>query len=176
MYRDDFKSMYIHYMYIHVYLNSILNERMEIEKELQQTRFKSNLHKAMLNLMFTASWVGCRQQRFFKEHDLSPQQYNVLRILRGQKGNPITMNGIQERMIDRSSNASRLIDKLQEKELADRITCEKDRRQVDIVITQKGLALLEELDPEIDDVESAYGNITDEEAVELNRILNKLRG
>ena len=149
---------------------------MEIEKEIQQTNFKSQKHKAVLNILFTASWLGCQQQRFFKEHDLSPQQYNVLRILRGQKGNPITVNGIQERMIDRSSNASRLIDKLKEKKLTERITCENDRRQVDIVITKLGLSLLKEIDVEMEDEENNLGKITIKEAEELNRILDKLRG
>ena len=149
---------------------------MEIEKEIQQSKFKSHKHKAVLNIFFTSGWLSCHQQRFFKEHGLSPQQYNVMRILRGQKGNPITINGIQERMLDKSSNASRLIDKLTEKEFADRVVSKIDRRQVDIIITEKGLALLKKIDIEIDSLENSYSNITEKEAEELNRILDKLRG
>jgi DNA-binding MarR family transcriptional regulator len=149
---------------------------MEIEKEIQQAKFKSHKHKAVLNIFFTSGWLSCHQQRFFKEHGLSPQQYNVMRILRGQKGNPITINGIQERMLDKSSNASRLIDKLTEKKFADRVVSKIDRRQVDIIITEKGLALLKKIDIEIDSLENSYSNITEKEAEELNRILDKLRG
>jgi len=149
---------------------------MELEKEIQQAKFKSNKHKAVLNIFFTSGWLSCGQQRFFKEHGLSPQQYNVMRILRGQKGNPITINGIQERMLDKSSNASRLIDKLTEKKLADRVISKVDRRQVDIIITEKGLALLGKIDLEIENMENSYSNITEKEAQELNRILDKLRG
>ena len=149
---------------------------MEIEKEIQQAKFKSHKHKAVLNIFFTSGWLSCHQQRFFKEHGLSPQQYNVMRILRGQKGNPITINGIQERMLDKSSNASRLIDKLTEKEFVDRVVSKIDRRQVDIIITEKGLALLKKIDVEIDSLENSYSNITEKEAEELNRILDKLRG
>jgi len=148
---------------------------MELEKEIQQTKFKSERHKAVLNIVFTSSWIACQQMRFFKDHDLSPQQYNVMRILRGQKGKPITVNGIQERMLDKNSNASRLIDKLKEKKLAERVICEKDRRQVDIIITNKGLELLKKIDMVIDDIENLYTTITEKEAEELNRILDKLR-
>jgi len=152
------------------------NQIMKIEKEIQQEHFKSKKHKAVLNIFFTSSWLGCQQQRFFKEHELSPQQYNVLRILRGQKGKPITVNGIQERMLDKSSNASRLIDKLKEKKLVERVICENDRRQVDIIISEKGLKLLSNLDKEIEYLENSYSLITDKEAEELSRILDKLRG
>lgn len=149
---------------------------MELEKEIQQTKFKSQKHKAILNVFVTSGWLSCQQQRFFKEHGLSPQQYNVMRILRGQKGSPITINGIQERMLDKSSNASRLIDKLTEKKLADRVISKVDRRQVDIIITEKGLSLLKKIDSEIENMENSYSNITEKEAQELNRILDKLRG
>jgi DNA-binding MarR family transcriptional regulator len=148
---------------------------MEIEKEIQQTKFKSNKHKAVLNILFTAGWLGCEQQRFFKDYDISPQQYNVMRILRGQKGKPITVNGIQERMLDKSSNASRLVDKLKEKKLVDRLTCQEDRRQVDIVITDRGFALLLEIDKKIDESEESYSHLTEKEAEQLSDLLDKLR-
>jgi DNA-binding MarR family transcriptional regulator len=148
---------------------------MELEKEIQQHKFRSEQHKAVLNILLTASWLGCRQQRFFKEHDLSPQQYNVLRILRGQKGKALSVNGIQDRMLDKSSNASRLVDKLQEKKLVERIICKADRRQVDIMITKKGLELLGIIDEELEGEEKTFGEITGKEASELNRILDKLR-
>ena len=163
-------------MYIHIFVLEIKSLIMELEKEIQQAKFKSHKHKAVLNVFFTSGWLSCQQQRFFKEHGLSPQQYNVMRILRGQKATPITINGIQERMLDKSSNASRLIDKLTEKKLADRVVSTVDRRQVDIIITEKGLALLKKIDSEIENMENSYSNITEKEAQELNRILDKLRG
>ena len=149
--------------------------RMELEKEIQQTRFRNQKHKALLNIVFTASWITCSQQRNFKDYGLTPQQYNVLRILRGQKGNPISVNGIQERMLDRSSNASRLIDKLLDKHLVNRIVCPNDRRQMEITVTEKGLELLAAMDDKINEAESTFGSLTEDEAMELNRLLDKMR-
>lgn len=149
--------------------------RMELEKEIQQTKFRNERHKAVLNILFTASWLQCRQQRLFKQYGLTPQQYNVLRILRGQKGTPITVNGIQERMLDRSSNASRLIDKLKEKQLVTRLECPTDRRQMDIQITHEGLELLKRMDGQMDATEASFGVMTEKDAAELNRILDRMR-
>ncbi len=163
-------------MYVHIFVAVLKSIIVKLENEIQQSKFKSAKHKAVLNIFFTSGWLGCNQQRFFKEHGLSPQQYNVMRILRGQKGNPVTINGIQERMLDRSSNASRLIDKLSEKKLVERVISKIDRRQVDILITEKGLTLLKKIDTEIDTMENTYSKITEAEAEELSRILDKLRG
>lgn len=149
--------------------------RMELEKEIQQTTFRSERHKAVLNILFTASWLQCRQQRLFKQYALTPQQYNVLRILRGQKGKAITVNGIQERMLDRSSNASRLIDKLKEKKLVTRMECSTDRRQMDIQITSEGLDLLKRMDGQMDATEASFGIMTEADAAQLNRILDRMR-
>lgn len=149
--------------------------RMELEKEIQQTTFRSERHKAVLNILFTASWLQCRQQRLFKQYALTPQQYNVLRILRGQKGKAITVNGIQERMLDRSSNASRLIDKLKEKNLVTRMECSTDRRQMDIQITPEGLDLLKRMDGQMDATEASFGIMTEADAAQLNRILDRMR-
>lgn len=148
---------------------------MELEKEIQQTKFRSERHKAVLNILFTASWLQCQQQRLFKEYGLTPQQYNVLRILRGQKGTPISVNGILERMLDRSSNASRLIDKLKEKNLASRLECKNDRRQMDILITPEGLDLLKKMDNEIDQTEQGFGALSESDAATINRILDQMR-
>jgi DNA-binding MarR family transcriptional regulator len=148
---------------------------MKLEDEIQQKNFKNAKHRAMLNLLFTASWLQCMQSRFFKEYGLSQQQYNVLRILRGQKGQAISVNGIQERMLDRSSNASRLIDKLKEKKLVERVVSKNDRRQMDIIINKTGLDLLQTIDEEMNDFETSIGKITEKEADELNRLLEKIR-
>lgn len=148
---------------------------MILEHEIQQTKFSSHKQKATLNIIFTAGWLRCNQARLFKAHGISGEQYNVLRILRGQKGNPIGVNGIQERMLDKNSNASRLIDKLKEKNLVDRVGCKSDRRSVEIFITQAGTELLHRLDAVIDEQESKLIKLSEEEANQLNILLDKLR-
>jgi DNA-binding MarR family transcriptional regulator len=146
-----------------------------LEEEIQQTTFSSIKQKVVLNLMFTSNWLRAGQMRLFKQHGISPEQFNVLRILRGQKGNAIGVNKIQERMLDKNSNASRLIDKLNEKELVDRIGCKSDRRQVEVFITEKGLDLLASLDEIIEREEKSSVNLSTSESEELNKLLNKLR-
>ena len=122
---------------------------MKIEEEIKQSPFKDEYTKAVVNLLFTQSYLVSRQSRIFKPHDISAEQYNVLRILRGRSPKPITVSSIQERMLNKMSNASRLVEKLKQKEMVRRTECPKDRRQVDVVITEKGLDLLELLDKEV---------------------------
>lgn len=149
---------------------------MKIEEEIKQKAFKNEFQKAMINILFTSGWLEHKQTQFFKQWGISPQQYNVLRILRGQNNNPITVASIQERMMDKMSNASRLVEKLKQKNLIDRKECKTDRRQVDIIITKKGLDLLSEIDNYINEHEKIMKNLSKDEALELNRILDKLRG
>jgi DNA-binding MarR family transcriptional regulator len=124
--------------------------------------------------LFTAGWISNDHHRFFKKYDISSQQFNILRILRGQNGNPASMGLLQDRMLDRMSNASRLVEKLKQKGLVDRSECIIDRRQVDVLITRKGLDLLDEIGPKLDS--NLIENITNDEALTLNKILDKLRG
>jgi DNA-binding MarR family transcriptional regulator len=147
---------------------------MRLEEAIKQKEFKTKQQRAFLNLIFTACHLNLEQTRFFKPYQLSAQQYNVLRILRGQNGKPVTIGLIQERMLDIQSNASRLIDKLEVKKLVLRNVCPKDKRQMDITITAKGLDILKELDVTLDTKESSIA-LTDEEADLLNNLLNKLR-
>jgi len=147
---------------------------MGLEEEIKQKEFKTKQQRAFLNLIFTAGHLSLAQTRFFKTFNLSAQQYNVLRILRGQNGNPFTIGLIQERMLDVQSNASRLIDKLEEKKLVLRIVCPKDKRQMDITITKNGLEILNEIDDKLDTHENKI-ILTDEEADVLNDLLNKIR-
>ena len=147
---------------------------MGLEEEIKQKEFKSKQQRAYLNLIFTACHLNLEQTRFFKPYQLSSQQYNVLRILRGQNGKPITIGLIQERMLDVQSNASRLIDKLEEKKLVLRVDCPKDKRQMDITITVNGLEILKELDDKLNNKESSI-LLTDTEADLLNDLLNKIR-
>jgi DNA-binding MarR family transcriptional regulator len=149
--------------------------KMRIEDEIQQQKFTGYKQKAVINLAFTAGWLRCMHTRLFKNYGISPEQFNVLRILRGQKGNAIGVNGIQERMLDKNSNASRLIDKLKDKKLVDRVSCENDRRQVEIFITENGLTLLAEMDGVIAEQEEQSINLTETEAEHLNILLDKLR-
>lgn len=126
-------------------------------------------------MMYTASLMSVHQQRFFRDFDLTVQQYNVLRILRGQKNRAIGVNSIGERMIDQTSNASRLVEKLRQKGLTDRKTCPDDRRQVEVTITIKGLDLLSQIDKQMEQLFSAFNAISTEEADTLNSLLDKLR-
>lgn len=150
---------------------------MKIEDEIKQKSFSSPYQKMMLNIYFTSSWFGTQTARILKPYRLTLQQYNVLRILRGQHTKPASVGLIQERMLDKSSNASRLIDKLLLKKLVDRKTCPSDRRQMEIRITQKGLDLLAELDNKMSFPEvNASENVTAEEALLVSDILDRLRG
>lgn len=149
---------------------------MKIEEIIKSNVALSDAKKVILNLMYTQNVVGDKFYELLKPHDLSSEQYNVLRILRGQKGAPANMCVIQERMIAKNSNTTRLIDKLLLKELVTREVCPENRRKMEILITNKGLKLLEELDPSVTEHEQLFiSNLTAEEALELNRLLEKYR-
>lgn len=147
-----------------------------LEVAIQQAEFKDVYTKGVVNLLFTHSYMVGFQSALFKPHDLSPEQYNVLRILRGQQGKPATVAAIQDRMLNKMSNASRLIDKLLAKELVKRDTCPANRRQVDVAITDKGEKLLELLEEQVTEVNRTAMHLTEEEVVQLNALLDKLRG
>ena len=149
---------------------------MEIGEEIKQSKFSSEYQKLMINLGFTASWAERITSSKLKSFKLTPQQFNILRILRGQHGNPATINLLTERMIDKSSNASRLVDKLIVKDLVSRRECPSDRRQVDVSITKKGLDLLAKIDKEEEEWIKEFKGLSIAEAKELNKLLDKLRG
>ncbi|GAB4135263.1 MAG: MarR family transcriptional regulator [Bacteroidia bacterium] len=130
-----------------------------------------------VNILFTASWLSNRNSRVMKPHGITLQQYNVLRILRGQHPNPASVGLIQERMLDKSSNASRLTDKLVLKKLVERKICPDDRRQMDVKISQKGLDLLAKLDADMKELDKEINsNLTEQEAKIVGELLDKLRG
>lgn len=149
---------------------------MKIEEEIKQRPFKDGYAKAVVNLLFTQSYLVSRQSRIFKPHDISAEQYNVLRILRGRFPKPITVSSIQERMLNKMSNASRLVEKLKQKEMVKRTECPEDRRQVDVSITEKGLDLLELLDKEVKQFNMETIHLDKDEVEQLNDLLDKLRG
>ena len=148
---------------------------MSIGEDIHQKKFTSEFAKVLINVQYTDCWLGRKYQNLFKPHGLTTPQYNVLRILRGQYPNPSTVNLLIERMIDKSSNASRIVDRLEEKGLVDRRPCENDRRAVDVVISTGGLETLEILDTEMLELEKSIEGLSLEEAVQLNMLLDKIR-
>lgn len=149
---------------------------MKIEEEIKQSNFKSPHQKAYINTVYTANWLQLRQSACFKPFGITLPQYNVLRILRGQFPKPATVNLIIERMLDKTSNASRIVDKLEAKELVTRTQCPSDRRTVDILITDKGLKLLKKMDVMEGGEAVGITNLSEEEAIQLSHLLDKIRG
>lgn len=147
----------------------------KLEKAIKQEKFTSNYQRLMVNVAYTNSYLSTIIAARLKPYDLSMQQYNVLRILRGQHPKPVSVNSITERMIDKMSNASRLVEKLRKKSLIERNKCESDRRQVDVSLTQKGLDTLQELDDIIANVEGTLKHLTEEEVKTLNNLLDRIR-
>ncbi|MEB2784894.1 MarR family winged helix-turn-helix transcriptional regulator [Algoriphagus persicinus] len=148
----------------------------KIEDAIQQKEFKDPFNKLVVNILYTQSYLTTAQNGLFKPHDISPEQYNVLRILKGQARVPTTVSSIQERMLNKMSNASRLVEKLKSKGLVIRTECPNDRRQVDILITQKGLDLLQALRPQVEEANRNFIHLNLEEIDTLNELLDKMRG
>ena len=148
----------------------------KIEEAIQQKQFKDPFNKAVVNLLYTNSYLVTSQNALFKPYGISPEQYNVLRILRGQNGVPTTVSSIQDRMLNKMSNASRLVEKLKVKGLVKRSECPNDRRQVDVLITDEGLKVLAELQVKVEQGNKDFVNLTLEEVNLLNDLLDKLRG
>jgi len=136
------------------------------------SKFLNNKIKALINIKYTANWINSQENDFFKQYGISPQQFNILRILRGAN-EPIKVQVIKDRMIERAPNATRLMDKLCDKQFIERIRCDHDRRVVYISISKQGLELLQTIDANIklDFIE----NLSEEEAEQLNYLLDKLR-
>ncbi len=159
---------------LHLYLQ--IRIQMKIEEEIKSTVELSLAKKVILNLSFSRSIVADRFLEILKPFDLSSEQYNVLRILRGQKGKPANMSVIQERMISKNSNTTRLVDKLIVKEFVIRKICPSNKRKMEITITEKGLLILEKLDPIVIEHENNLAsNLTTEELTQLNNLLEKYR-
>lgn len=148
---------------------------MSLEDDIQQEKFLNEHEKAAVNILFTGSWLHNINSSRLRQHDITPEQFNVLRILRGSHPKPMMLADITCRMIDKNSNATRLVEKLRQKDLVKREICESNRRQVDISITEKGLAVLKNIDTEESLWLATFKNISKTEASELNRILDKLR-
>ncbi len=148
---------------------------MTLETAIKQNKFANPYHKLLVNITYTANWLMNRQMEILRPFDLSPQQYNVLRILKGSHPAPMRVQDISERMLDKTSNTSRLIDKLAAKQFVFKRLCRNDRRAVDIVITDSGLGLLEKTTPLIVSLESLLHHVNPEEADKLSELLDSLR-
>lgn len=151
-------------------------ETVKLEDEIKQKVFVTPRNKLAVNLLYTSNWLNDHYTHFFKGTDLTVQQYNVLRILRGQLPNYCNLKLIKERMLDRSSDASRIVDKLVAKELVIRNHCPSDRRRVNLLISEKGLDLLTSLAFIDEAPKTVFKHLTDEEVNHLNSLLDNLRG
>ncbi len=148
----------------------------EIEKEIQQRQFSNEFTKALINVMFTSSWFNHQMLQVLKPYGLSHEQFNILKILRGQSPNPATIKQIAERMIHRDTNVSRMVQKLHSRGLVRRYSCESDRRAVDIYITEPGLDLLRDCSKRVARLILELKSLNEGEALALNNLLDKMRG
>ena len=148
---------------------------MKIEEEIKQQKFLSGHQKALINLLYTASWLQGRQQDFFKPFGITAQQFNILRILKGQHPKSISATEIKARMLDRNSDVSRLLDRLVAKALISKKACPNDKRATDVNITDTGLQLLSNLDQYQREIDGVLA-LTEEEALQLSTLLDKARG
>jgi DNA-binding MarR family transcriptional regulator len=147
---------------------------MGIEKDISQSKFRNEYQKATINLIYTFNWMNERIKTMLDKYDITPQQFNILRILRGA-GKPISTLQIRQRMLDKMSDTSRIVDRLLKKELVRKVICEGDRRLVDVTISESGLKLLESIDAHQDDMDSVFKNLDEEQAATLNILLDKIR-
>jgi DNA-binding MarR family transcriptional regulator len=149
---------------------------MKIEEEIKQKKFKSAEQKALINLIYTSNWLQAKQQDFFKSFGITGQQFNIMRILRGQHPNSISATEIKSRMLDRNSDVSRLLDRLMLKNLIAKSTCPSDKRATDVSITDEGLELLKVIEKKEKEGAAPVLALSDEEAEQLSNLLDKSRG
>lgn len=150
---------------------------MGIKEQIKQRKpFKSEYHKAHINVLYTASWIGQYSAQALKPFKISWQQFNILRILKGRHPEPATIKELSERMIDKSSNASRLVDKLRIKGLVDRVYCSEDRRRVHITLTEAGQDILLQASEQMENkLQHLMEGLSIKEAAQLNNLLDKIR-
>jgi DNA-binding MarR family transcriptional regulator len=147
---------------------------MGIEQDIQQPNFRNEFQKMGINLLFTANWLNEQIGKMLSEEGVTQQQYNILRILRGS-ATPLSTLKIRERMLDKMSDTSRIVDRLIAKELVIKNTCEKDKRLVDITLSPKGLDLVDQLDQFNERIDALLRGINESEAITMNQILDKIR-
>jgi len=148
---------------------------MGIEKDIQQSKFRNAHQKASINLIYTMAWVKDKTKEIFDAEDITSQQFNILRILRGSFPQPLSTLQIRERMLEKMSDTSRIVDRLILKGLVKKVVCKNDRRLVDVIITDKGKKLLERLDSRQDEMDQVLGNLSEKDANILSDLLDKIR-
>ena len=148
---------------------------MGIEKDIHQPTFRNARQKAMINVIYTYGWLIERIKNSLAKDDITHQQFNILRILRGSAPKPLSTLQIRERMLDKMSDTSRIVDRLIVKELVKKTVCNKDKRLVDVTITDKGLKLLKKLDAEHDVMDNILCSLSESESEQLSHLLDKLR-
>ena len=148
---------------------------MSIEKDISQDKFRNVYQKASINLIYTVGWMRERTRQFFDAEEITPQQFNILRILRGSFPEPLSTLQIRERMLEKMSDTSRIVDRLIAKGLVKKLTCKNDRRLVDVIISDKGKKLLERLDAKEKEMDSILGNLSEKDANVLSDLLDKIR-
>ena len=147
---------------------------MGIEQDINQTNFRNEFQKAGINFIYTYNWFNEKMKKFFDKEGITPQQFNILRILRGA-GKPISTLQIRQRMLDKMSDTSRIVDRLIAKQLVEKNVCPNDKRLVDVSITEAGKKLLEKIDACNDDMDAIFDNLSEPDAQALNNLLDKLR-
>ena len=147
---------------------------MSLEKDINQPKFRTEHQKVIINLIYTYNWMNERLKSFFEKEDITPQQFNILRILRGA-ATPISTLQIRQRMLDKMSDTSRIVDRLITKALVKKMICHGDKRMVDVTITAKGKKLLEKLDAFELTMDAIAGSLTEADAKNVNKLLDKMR-
>ncbi|MCX6324100.1 MAG: MarR family transcriptional regulator [Sphingobacteriales bacterium] len=147
---------------------------MGIEQDINQAVFRNELQKSVINLIYTYNWMTEKMNAIFDRESITGQQFNILRILRGA-GKPLSTLQIRQRMLDKMSDTSRIVDRLVLKGLVKKNTCEDDKRLVDVIITEKGKTLLRKFDGYQEEMDCVFGALSTEEAKSLNRLLDKIR-
>ena len=147
---------------------------MTLEKDINQQVFRSEYQKAIINLIYTFNWVNEKINRRFEPFDITQQQFNILRILRGA-GGPLSTLQIRQRMLDKMSDTSRIVDRLVKKGMVKKSVCREDRRLVDVLLTDKGKKLLQTMDGMNEEMDSIFKYLSNEEAKNLNVLLDKIR-
>lgn len=148
---------------------------MSLEKEIDQKNFKNGYQKGIVNIIYTFHWIHAFSKDYFKNYDITSQQYNILRILRGARPETCTISILKSRMLDKMSDASRLVERLIKKGLVEKKRENCDRRKANIQITNKGLQLLEETDKHMDSIDNLLSNLDETEISQLNSLLDKAR-
>ena len=148
---------------------------MTIERDINQHKFRNEHQKSAINLIYTFNWMNEKFDKIFEQFDITQQQFNILRILRGAGGGPLSTLQIRQRMLDKMSDTSRIVDRLIKKGLVKKNICKSDRRLVDVILAEKGKKLLDKIDNTNDAMDAVFKNLSQADAKNLNQLLDKLR-